>query len=203
MENVVAFIDGVFDRLEKVNFALLVTADLASFGGVCLVCIVACLASVRLRCAGKRPFFHLSNAFAAVTLALFCLRYDMPRAVLAAAVVWLVGYLVYGVLCAITPSKAPAEALPPLKMATGQPLSSAYSPPKAPPAHTAVRLEHALSITEKLLAKNLGRGDRQELDKMKTALTLLRAKDALTPADGEALNEMFNTLLKLMARYDL
>ena len=75
---------------------------------------------------------------------------------------------------------------------------------QTPPAATSVvRLEHALSIADKLLLKNLGRGDRQELEKIKTALTVLKVKGILSAQEGEALNEMFNALLKLMAKYDL
>ena len=40
-------------------------------------------------------------------------------------------------------------------------------------------------------------------EKMKTALTVLKVKGVLSPEEGEALNEMFNALLKLMAKYDL
>ncbi|MGN0805829.1 MAG: hypothetical protein ACI4MC_02215, partial [Candidatus Coproplasma sp.] len=78
-------------------------------------------------------------------------------------------------------------------------------PPSAsiPAVQSGVRLDHALSIADKLLLKNLGRGDRQELEKIKTALTVLKVKGTLTAQEGENLNETFNTLLKLMAKYDL
>ena len=35
------------------------------------------------------------------------------------------------------------------------------------------------------------------------ALTVLKVKGILSAQEGEALNEMFNALLKLMAKYDL
>lgn len=75
--------------------------------------------------------------------------------------------------------------------------------PDIPAAKSNVRLEHALSITEKLLLKSLGRGDRQELEKMRYTLNMLQAKGNLTPQEGEILNENFNALLKLMARYNV
>lgn len=202
MDSLVAFIDDIFAKLEGVNFALLVAVDLAAFGAACLVCLVACAAHTRLRFADKRPFFHFVNAFAALTLALFLLRYELPRALVFSVAVWLVGYLVYGILCALT-RRVKTEEQPPVRIVTQSVAPAAYAPPAAPPAHSTVRLEHALSICEKLLAVNLGRGDRQEIGKMKTALTLLKVKGTLSPEDGEALNEMFNALLKLMARYDL
>ena len=66
-----------------------------------------------------------------------------------------------------------------------------------------MRLEHAVTVTDKLLAKNLGKGDRQELEKLKNTLAVLRVKGTLTPSEAEILNENFNTLLKLMAKYDV
>ena len=84
-----------------------------------------------------------------------------------------------------------------------QPAAKSLVPVTAPAAQSVVRLDHALSIADKLLLKTLGRGDRQELEKIKTSLTVLKVKGELTPQDGEALNEMFNALLKLMAKYDL
>jgi hypothetical protein len=72
------------------------------------------------------------------------------------------------------------------------------------PAATAdVRLDHALSITDRLLAKTLTKGDRGEVEKIRSYLSVLSIKGTLSPEEGEALNESFNTLLKLMAKYNL
>ena len=72
-----------------------------------------------------------------------------------------------------------------------------------PVAKNNVRLEHAISVTDRLLQKNLGKGDRQELEKLKNTLAVLQMKGALSPAESEILNENFNALLKLMAKYDV
>jgi len=70
-------------------------------------------------------------------------------------------------------------------------------------AKTNVRLEHAVSVTEKLLGKNLGKTDRMELEKLKNTLSVLQLKGTLTPAESDMLNENFNMLLKLMAKYNV
>ena len=75
--------------------------------------------------------------------------------------------------------------------------------PEARPAKPSVRTEHALSVTEKLLSKGLGKGDRQETERIKSVLTFLKAKGELSPEDNERLSESFNSLLKLMAKYGL
>ena len=108
-------------------------------------------------------------------------------------------------MCALTPKTAvKSPERPPVRVQEApRPSPTAFAWPDVRPAQSAVRLEHALSIADKLLLKNLGRGDRQELEKMKTALTVLKVKGVLSPEEGEALNEMFNALLKLMAKYDL
>ncbi|MDE7076763.1 MAG: hypothetical protein K2O62_05530, partial [Clostridia bacterium] len=104
--------------------------------------------------------------------------------------------------------RAPAAEGTPVQaavIASGRQVRQPQSAPvtDAPAAQSGVRLEHALSIADKLLLKNLGRGDRQELEKIKIALTVLKVKGVLSPQEGESLNEMFNALLKLMAKYDL
>ena len=51
---------------------------------------------------------------------------------------------------------------------------------------------------DKISPKNLV----QEAERIKSTLAFLKAKPDLTPADNDLLNEKFNTLLKLMAKYD-
>ena len=58
-------------------------------------------------------------------------------------------------------------------------------------------------LAQKLLEKELGRGDRQEAEKILSSLRFMQAKGELTPEDNESLNENFNALLKLMAKYSV
>ncbi len=71
------------------------------------------------------------------------------------------------------------------------------------PAKNSVRLEHAISVTDKLLCKNLGKSDRQELEKLKNTLAVLQMKGTLSPTESDILNDNFNALLKLMAKYNV
>ncbi len=74
---------------------------------------------------------------------------------------------------------------------------------RAPAAKNNVRLEHAVAVTDKLLSKNLSKSDRQELEKLKNTLAVLQIKGTLTPTEAEILNDNFNALLKLMAKYNV
>lgn len=205
MNDIIDLLESLFDRLYAADFALVALVDVCCFAAICLLPLAGALLSKRVKAAEKRPFFHLNNAFAALTLAIFCLHFTFTEAVIISAAMWLLGYLVYGLLCALTPkTAAKSPERPPVRVQEApRPYPTAFARPDVPPAQSAVRLEHALSIADKLLLKNLGRGDRQELEKMKTALTVLKVKGVLSPEEGEALNEMFNALLKLMAKYDL
>ncbi|MCD7729585.1 MAG: hypothetical protein LUI60_06715 [Clostridia bacterium] len=86
---------------------------------------------------------------------------------------------------------AAGEALNAVKYSQGETLKSN------------VRLDHAVSVTDKLLAKELGRGDRQEAERIKTFLSLMQIKPELSPEENDRLNDNFNTLLKLMAKYNV
>ena len=207
MNGISKFFDFVINAISRVPFDTLLLIDLCSFCGVFVLTLILCLASRKLRHADKRPFFHFVNAFSAVTLALFATRYNASISIAATALFWCVGYLLYALLCAITrrPKIAVERASAPVPVIQPAPIAGSVStvPSSAPPAQNVVRLDHALSIADKLLLKTLGRGDRQELEKIKTALTVLKVKGELSPQDGEALNDMFNALLKLMAKYDV
>ena len=205
MIDIIAWLEKLFERLYAADFALVALVDFCCFAAICILPVACALLSKKVKAAEKRPFFHLVNAFAALTLAIFCLRFTFTESVIISAAMWLVGYLIYGLLCAMTPkvAKKSTERAPVRVQEAARPYPTAFVKPDVPPAQSAVRLEHALSIADKLLLKNLGRGDRQELEKMKTALTVLKVKGVLAPEEGEALNEMFNALLKLMAKYDL
>ena len=195
------------ESVSRISFDALLITDLCAFGGIFLITLIVSLCSRKMRYADKRPYFHLLNAFAAITLALFATRYSAPVSIAAAAIFWCVGYLTYGLLCLISKprEKAAERVIRPVPVLTPQPAikPAVPSPVAAPAAQSVVRLDHALTIADKLLLKTLGRGDRQELEKIKTSLTVLKVKGELSPQDGEALNEMFNALLKLMAKYDV
>ena len=60
-----------------------------------------------------------------------------------------------------------------------------------------------MGVTDKLLSKNLSKSDRQELEKLKNTLAVLQIKGTLTPTEAEILNDNFNALLKLMAKYNV
>ncbi len=182
------------------------------------VTLTLCIPTVRA--ASKRPFLCLLYAYTALTFALFLTVNAIEDAAFTACVFWIAGYLCYGFLCAIS-NKKPASAYPvPVAVCSAPAQNTAFRPlpPPAPrpqskpvertPSGTYmpknnVRLEHAIAVTNKLLEKNLGKTDRQELEKLKNTLEVLKIKGSLTPAEGEILNENFNTLLKLMAKYNI
>ena len=205
MNGITQLFNQFTNLIAGIPFNTLLLIDGCSFVGVFLLTLFGCVFSKKIRYADKRVFFHLLNAFSAITLALFCTRYAAPQSIAAAAIFWCVGYLLYGLLCVLSkrPAKAAAYADRPAAVTVSQSAAKSSVPVAAPAAQSVVRLDHALNIADKLLLKTLGRGDRQEIEKIKTALTVLKIKGELTPKDGETLNDMFNALLKLMAKYDL
>ena len=128
---------------------------------------------------------------------------ELPQSVLAAAIFWVAGYLAYGVLCFFSaPTAAKSAATVTLSTMPVQP-PAISARPDMPAAKSSVRLEHAISVTDKLLLKNLGKGDRQELEKLKGTLSVLQTKGTLSPLESDILNDNFNALLKLMAKYNI
>lgn len=207
MNGISKFLESILNCVSGVPFDVWVIIDLCAFGGIFVITLLAGVFSRRIRYADKRAFFHLLNAFSAVTLALLCTRFSAPQALAFAAIFWCIGYLMYGLLCVLSKRRErhferTGAGSPVLTARTGVANSAPVSP-VVPAAQSTVRLDHALSVADKLLLKTLGRGDRQEIEKIKTALTVLKVKGELTPQDGEALNDMFNALLKLMAKYDV
>ena len=210
MENVTEFFKNILNQFGSANFALLALIDLSAFGVVVLASLFGCIFSKRLRAHDKRAFMWLVNAFAAVTLAVFLTEFTLAKSVAAAVAVWLVGFIVYGALrlfkvkgaSKVNAAQQPVSNVTVMQSRPPRTVPTAQAVPQVA-ANSGVRLEHALSIADKLLLKNLGRGDRQELEKIKTALTVLKVKGVLSAQEGEALNDMFNALLKLMAKYDL
>lgn len=206
MNGINSFFNRAYIALSELKPDLLMLVALCAYGGIFFVALVGCAASVRIRAADKRPFLSFTNAFTAIIFAVFMLQFELAPSALFAALFWCAGYVLYGLLCALTKKPKEVRAVSVQTVSAMQP----YSPPPkenfyadVPAAKTGVRLEHALSIADKLLLKNLGKGDRQELEKMKTTLTVMHVKGSLTPQEGEILNDNFNALLKLMAKYNL
>ncbi len=204
-----AFLENVYALAARVPFDMLAGITFGAFGAVYLVCLVLTFASPKFKRLSKRPFMAFVNAFSAVTLALFCAGCGFTEAVFAAVFFWIAGYILYGTLCAAS-VKGEARRSPSAQMLPVTPSRPAYVPAAmksiqsdVPAARNSVRLEHAVSVTDKLLEKNLGKSDRQELEKLRDTLAALQIKGTLNTAESEILNENFNTLLKLMAKYNV
>lgn len=172
---------------------------------------IANMCSAKIKHASKRPFLSLTNAFTALTLSAFLLRYELVPSLSVTILFWAVGYVLYGSLCAFTKKsekRVPAYAVQPSAVDTvipQQPIRASKSEPQAhvPVAKSTVRLEHAVAVTDNLLTKNLAKSDRQELEKLKNTLAVLKIKGTLNPAEADILNDNFNALLKLMAKYNV
>ena len=137
-------------------------------------------------------------------MAIFLFKCELNQSIIVSALFWVAGYILYGVLCFL--SKPTKKIVTPLRQSSLSSLPAVQ--PKAvrqdvPAAKNNVRLEHAVSVTDKLLSKNLGKGDRQELEKLKNTLAVLQIKGTLSPAETDILNENFNALLKMMAKYNV
>ena len=183
-----------------------------SYLAIFLIALIATLTSKKFKYASKKPFLCLTNAYAAVTLAAFMLQCGLAQSVTATVTFWVVGYLLYGALCAFTRSYAnrkikvtqaaatetPIPVQPMRAMRTDMPAQA-----QVPAAKNGVRLEHAVAVTDKLLTKNLAKTDRQELEKLKNTLAVLKIKGSLNPTEADILNDNFNALLKLMAKYNV
>lgn len=206
------YVEYFYSFISKVSFDMLVWCVWGSFAALFLIVFVLNLFSAKLKAKSKTPFLCLTNAYAAVTVALFSMQFELAQAVCVAALFWLVGYILYGALCAFSvkkqqkreyvPSVSPISApVPPPAQYQSQTVK--LSSKEATPAKNNVRLDHAVSITDKLLLKNLGKSDKQELEKLKNTFAVLQIKGTLTPTESDILNENFNTLLKLMAKYNV
>ena len=201
------FVNGLYATVAKIPFDWLVWFVWGSYAFIFAVSFATSLASERVRTLSKRPFLCLTNAYAAVNLALFLLKCQLAQSVLISALFWVVGYILYWALCAASRPKrkntksvsfdATAMSAPPV------PTTVKTVNREVPAAKNSVRLEHAVSVTDKLLAKNLGKTDRQEVEKLKNTFAVLQLKGTLTPTESDILNENFNTLLKLMAKYNV
>ena len=203
------FFSNLFNTLKSIPFDTLIIVVWGSFGALFILSLAMCLFSAKIKSGTKRPYLCLVNAYAAVTLAAFLTANELAPSLIAAALFWVVGYLTYGILCFFTAK--PVQAAPAATVALST-IPAAQPQPKAgntvirtdtPAAKSSVRLEHAISVTDKLLTKNLGKGDRQELEKLKNTLAVLQMKGTLSPTESDILNDNFNALLKLMAKYNV
>ncbi|MCD8373372.1 MAG: hypothetical protein LUD27_08760, partial [Clostridia bacterium] len=172
------------------------------YAAIFLLALIVSRCSFDARRADKRPFLSFTNAFTAVTLALTLTEEDLSLSILTAVAFWCVGYILYGVLVLASRRQAEQRQIPSAAVAATSSPPESFTP-SAPPAKGNVRLEHAISVTDKLLLKELGRGDRQEAERIRANLSLLQLKAELTPDENQRLNDNFNTLLKLMAKYNL
>lgn len=204
-------INKIYDGLASIKFDTLIWIVWGSFLGIFALTFILGFVLPKIREASKRPFLCFVNIYAALTVAAFLTANGFGQSVLAAAIFWCVGYLLYGVLCFFTKrkqvklvqSQVAVSSLPITPPTTTAQKQQAPARAEIPAAKSSVRLEHAISVTDRLLQKNLGKGDRQELEKLKNTLAVLQMKGTLTPAEADILNENFNALLKLMAKYNV
>lgn len=196
-------INGIYSSISSVPFDTLVWIILGSFAGITLLTAILTFVLPKIRVAEKRPYLCLVNAFTAVVLAAFLTEQPLAQSVLAAVIFWCFGYFLYGVLCFISQPAKSKEITP--SAVTLLPVRNPAVTPRTdvPAAKSSVRLEHAISVTDRLLTKNLGKSDRQELEKLKSTLSVLQVKGELSPAESDILNDNFNALLKLMAKYNI
>ena len=196
-------IDSIFSSLSSISFDTLIWIILGSFAGITVFTAILCFAIPKIRSADKRPYLCLVNAYTAVVLAAFLTKEQLAPSVLAAVLFWCLGYLLYGVFSFISKPVKRSESTP--SSVTLMPAHTVTPPPRGevPVARSSVRLEHAISVTERLLEKNLSKSDRQEVEKLKSTLDVLQMKGELSTAECEILNDNFNALLKLMAKYNI
>lgn len=201
------FINGIYSKIAGISFDTLLWVVWGSFAAVFVATLFLSLCVPKIKAASKKPFFYLVNAFAALTFGAFLTEESLPQSVLAAVIFWCAGYLLYGLLCVTTKSKKRAAIQSQVAISSLPQAPAPAKPPvmrtEVPAAKSTVRLEHAISVTDRLLQKNLGKGDRQELEKLKNTLAVLQMKGALTPSESDILNDNFNALLKLMAKYNV
>lgn len=198
-------IENLYSSVTSISFDTLVWIILGTFLGITALIVILVFAVPKIRVGEKRPYLCLVNAYTAVVLAAFLSKQTLAQSALAAVIFWCLGYFLYGVLCFISkPQKEETTQVSTLGFLPAS-QSRTVQPPHTdvPAAKSSVRLEHAKSVTERLLQKNLGKSDRQELEKLKTTLSVLETKGTLTPAESDILNENFNALLKLMAKYNI
>ena len=179
---------------------------LGSYLAVFFATLILSFTSKKVKRADKKPFLCLTNAYTGVSLAALLLFAEFANAVMFAALFWVAGYLLYGLLIVVSLRRNGESAARGDKLASLMPIASPSPRPThndVPAAKTAVRLEHAATVTDKLLEKNLAKSDRQDVERMRNNIGVMQIKGALSPAEADILNDNFNALLKLMAKYNV
>ena len=208
----VNFFKDFYGWFDSLPFDTLIYFIWGSYLAIFLIALVATLASKKFKAASKKPFLCLTNASAAITLAAFMLQCSLAQSITATVSFWVVGYILYGALCAFNRSYANRKAKVTQAAVTETPIpvqamralrNDMPTQAQVPAAKNGVRLEHAVAVTDKLLTKNLAKTDRQELEKLKNTLAVLKIKGSLNPTEADILNDNFNALLKLMAKYNV
>lgn len=208
----VDFFKSFYGWFDSLPFDTLIYFIWGSYLAIFLASFVATLASAKIKAASKKPFMCLTNAYAAVTLAAFMLQCGFAQSITATVTFWVAGYLLYGALCAFTKNYETRKAKVTQAAATETPIpvqpiramrTDMQAQAQVPAAKNGVRLEHAVAVTDRLLTKNLAKTDRQELEKLKNTLAVLKIKGSLNPTEADILNDNFNALLKLMAKYNV
>ena len=204
------FFNNFYGWFDSLPFDALIYFIWGSYLGIFLIALISSVCSAKVKAASKKPFLCLTNAYAAVTLAAFMLKCSFGQSLTATVTFWVVGYILYGALCAFNKQYTnrkeriaqSAIAATPVPV---QPVRAMRTDAHAqvPAAKNGVRLEHAVAVTDKLLTKNLAKSDRQELEKLKNTLAVLKIKGTLNPTEADILNDNFNALLKLMAKYNV
>ena len=196
-------IDSIYSSISSVPFNTLVWIIVGCFLALTAIILVLSVAIPKIRAADKGPYMCLVNAFTALLLAAYLTKEPLSQSILAATLFWCLGYFLYGLLSFISRPLKREKTTP--SAVTLMPTVTVTPPQHAdiPAVKSNVRLEHAISVTDRLLEKNLGKSDRQELEKLKSTLAVLQIKGVLSPAESDVLNDNFNTLLKLMAKYNI
>ena len=200
----IEFIAKINSFIAQIPFDALVWTVWSSFAAIFVISLILTVFSQRAKSAEKKPFLALTNAYAGVNLAVFLLKCPLAPSIIVAVAFWVIGYIFYGILCFCSVKRVKNKAV---KCSAPLPVQPVYTPPTRPAntppaANNSIKLEHAVSVTDNLLTKNLAKSDRQELEKLKNILAVLQFKGTLTPEESDVLNENFNALLKLMAKYN-
>jgi hypothetical protein len=197
-------VENLYSKISTLPTKTLLTVIWSGFALIFFISVILSIKVSAVKNADKRPYLCLVNCFCALTFSACNITFDVGLSCFYTVAFWVVGYLSYGVLCLIKDRGGKSDII------SGQSLNFIEERPSAKfvnsntqPLKGNVRLEHALSVIENLLMRQLGKTDRLEVEKIKSTLSVLRLKGELTPAEGEFLNDSFNALLKLMAKYNV
>lgn len=193
--------------ISSLPYATLLWCVWGSFGGLSALSLGLCAFLPKFKSASKRPYYALFTVYSLFTFVLFLGKSTLSVALSVSALFWVVGYLLYGLMILLSRPKqkiAVTSLSPPtLSSLPVSPHTDRFTPRPVAAAEVDVRMDHARSMTERLLKKPLGKADRAVVEKIYHDLDVLVRKGVLSPQEAEVLNEHFNTLLKLMAKYNV